>query len=82
MEIKPIQLNMETIMFFGWSIGCLYRIVKMESKIESSIEAVDKKLDIHIEEVSGDRKMIELKMSGLSDRIKEIIVCLNSGAGK
>jgi hypothetical protein len=79
MEIKPFQLNMETIMFVGWSIGCLYRIIRMEAKIESSIESVNKKLDIHIEESSGARTMMEYKVAGLTDRMKEIIVCLNVG---
>lgn len=79
MEIKPLQLNMETIMFFGWSIGCLYRIIKMESKIEASIEAVNNRLKIHIEESHNSKEMMELKMTGLSDRIKEIVTCLNSG---
>lgn len=79
MEIKPLQLNMETIMFVGWSIGCLYRIIRMESKIESSIESVNKKLDIHIEESHGARTMMEFKIEGMGERMKEIIACLNGG---
>jgi predicted small metal-binding protein len=79
MEIKPLQLNMETIMFFGWSIGCLYRIVKMESKIESSIEEVNNRLKLHIEESHGARTMMEFKIEGMGDRMKEIITCLNAG---
>jgi hypothetical protein len=82
MEIKPLQLNMETIMFVGWSIGCLYRIIRMEAKIESSIESVNKKLDLHIEESHGARTMMKFQIDGMTDRMKEIITCLNSGAGK
>lgn len=79
MEIKPFQINMETIMFTCTMVSFLYRIIKMESKIEASIEAVNNRLKIHIEESHNSKEMMELKMTGLSDRIKEIVTCLNSG---
>lgn len=59
-------------------IGFLYRIIRMEAKIESSIESVDKKLELHIEESHGVRTMLEYKIAGLSERMKEIIICLNA----
>lgn len=78
MEIKGIELNMETIGIIVSVIGFIYQIARMESKIEDSIESVNRKLELHIEEVAGDRKMIEYKMTAITEQVKEIVTCLHS----
>jgi hypothetical protein len=77
MQIKGIELNMETIGIIVSVIGFIYQIARMESKIEDSIESVNRKLELHIEEVAGDRKMIEYKMTAITEQVKEIVSCLH-----
>lgn len=79
MQIKDIELNMETIGIICSVIGFIYQIARMEAKIEDSIEVVNKKLELHIEEVAGDRKMIEYKMTTITEQVKEIVSCLHNG---